>query len=453
MDDLTRRINELSDTRAEFSVLSSIIKKPSLIYALDGLTYKHFHDKTNASIFWAIEKLVSEGATEINPIDVSDVIKSSEAKIQHINDVEFDFITEIFENTEFVPDRTEEAFKIDKRTVQDYALRRSTLQALKKCEGRCFNPDIDNILGDVYDEMEKVSRDYAMVKEVKEFKFKVGELKEKLRRRQKGEIKSISLQIPELEPYVQLEEGELVLVGAEQKVGKSAFLLSAAVHLMEQGKRILIIDSELSDELFYMRMVAHVSGVNFYEVKNGTTDQAKLNRIEAANKKIEGFNFYHEYVPVFDNTEIMMLIKRCHAIQKLDVLIVDYFKNSTDGGAFEVSQAMGRTVDMIKNNICGDLKIPGLGAVQMNPDGSVALSKNIARNTSSLITLERKTPEEIRRQTPSCGNTRLKVVFNRNGEQHNSEEWIDIQYDGNVLNYHQADMQHTELPLSENSPF
>ena len=193
-----------------------------------------------------------------------------------------------------------------------------------------------------------------------------------------------------------------------------------------------------------MRMVAHVSGVDFSEVKNGTDDPEKLKRIEEANNEIETFNFYHEYVPVFDNTEIMMLIKRCNAIEKLDLVVIDYFKNSTEGGAFEVSQAMGRTVDMIKNDICGDMGIPGLGAAQMNPDGSVALSKNIARNTSTLITLERKAPEDIFRDGNSCGNTRLRVVFNRNGEQHNSNEWIDIQYDGNTLNYHQAQNQHRD---------
>ena len=35
-------------------------------------------------------------------------------------------------------------------------------------------------------------------------------------------------------------------------------------------------------------------------------------------------------------------------------------------------------------------------------------------------------------------------MFNRNGEQHNSNEWIDIQYDGNTLNYHQAQNQHRD---------
>lgn len=449
MDEMTRKVDELKDVRAEFAVLSSIIKNPSLIFASEGLTHSHFYDKVNGAIFWAIQKLVTDGAVEIHPIDVVDAIKSSDAKLEKITDVDINDITEIFDGTSLVPERTHEAFNMARKTVQDYALRRTTYQALKKCEGGCFNSDVTNILSTVYDELEKVSRDYAMVKEVKEFKYKVQPLKEKLKRRQNGEIKSISLQIPELDPYVQLEEGELVLVGAEQKVGKSAFLLSASVHLMRQGKRVLIIDSELSDELFYMRMVAHLSGVDFSEVKNGTKDLEKLKKIDRANDEIETFNFYHEYIPVFDNTEIMMLIKRCNAIQRLDVLVIDYFKNSSDGGAFEVSQAMGRTVDMIKNNICGDLKIPGLGAVQMNPDGSVALSKNIARNTSSLITLERKEPEEIRMDGASCGNTRLKVVFNRNGEQHNSEEWIDIQYDGNTLNYHQAKKQHVEQPLAD----
>ncbi len=457
MDDLILRgEKELKNPNAEFAILTSIIKKPSLIFMAEGLTYRQFHDTTNKAIYWAFEKLVSDGSQlDIKPIDISGALSSAEAKTDNILNVDIGIINEIFEGSELLPSRNIEAFNMSKRTVQDLALRRNLLKTLKLCESSCFNNDIVNILGDVYDEIEKVSRNYSMTKEVKEFKYKVKPLREKLAKRQRGEIKSMSMQIPELDKYVQLEEGELVIIGAEQKVGKSAFLLSASVHLMNQGKRILIIDSELSDEIFYMRMVAHISGVTFGEVKNGTKDPERLRKISEANDIIESFSFYHEYLPTFDDTEIMTLVKRCNAIEKLDLLVIDYFKNSSSGNAYEVSQSMGKTVDMIKNDICGGLKIPGLGAVQMNPDGSVALSKNIARNTSSLVTLQRKTNSEIIQDGKSCGNTRMQVKFNRNGEQQTDEEWIDIQYDGNTLNYHQSQNQHVdpESTYGEGAPF
>ena len=50
---------------------------------------------------------------------------------------------------------------------------------------------------------------------------------------------------------------------------------------------------------------------------------------------------------------------------------------------------------MIKNQVCGDMGIAGVGAVQLTESGKVADSARIVRNASTLITIQTKTPEEI----------------------------------------------------------
>lgn len=68
----------------------------------------------------------------------------------------------------------------------------------------------------------------------------------------------------------------------------------------------------------------------------------------------------------------------------LDVLIVDYFKGSGDGDAFDSYQELGRFVDMVKNKICGDMGICGIGAAQATTTGKVADSATISQRISSL---------------------------------------------------------------------
>lgn len=56
----------------------------------------------------------------------------------------------------------------------------------------------------------------------------------------------------------------------------------------------------------------------------------------------------HIYIPMFDQQSIYTAVKKVKHTQGLDVLIVDYFKGSGDGDAFDSYQELGRFVDWIQ---------------------------------------------------------------------------------------------------------
>lgn len=96
-------------------------------------------------------------------------------------------------------------------------------------------------------------------------------------------------------------------------------------------------------------------------------------------------------------------------------------------------------MNMIKNQVCGDMGIAGLGAVQTTATGKVADSARIVRNASTLAIIQSKTPEEIDEDGGlEYGNKKLRVVYNRNGMQMASNEYIDLTFDGNHILYKQA---------------
>ena len=133
--------------------------------------------------------------------------------------------------------------------------------------------------------------------------------------------------------------------------------------------------------------------------------------------------FTHIYIPMFDQQSIYTAVKKVKHTQGLDVLIVDYFKGSGDGDAFDSYQELGRFVDMVKNKICGEMQICGIGA---------------GRNASTIAMIQDKTPDELAADGPECGNKKLCVVLNRNGMQHASGEYIDMAFDGNHISYEEA---------------
>ena len=99
---------------------------------------------------------------------------------------------------------------------------------------------------------------------------------------------------------------------------------------------------------------------------------------------------------------------------------------------------------MVKNKICGDMNIAGIGAAQATSTGKLADSAKIARNASTIIMIQDKTPEEIQQDGARCGNKKLFVKFNRNGAQMNEGEYIDLNFIGDRILYEQA-AQHSPI--------
>ena len=152
-------------------------------------------------------------------------------------------------------------------------------------------------------------------------------------------------------------------------------------------------------------------------------------------------------MPMFDQQSIYTAIKKVNHTQGIDVLIVDYFKGSAEGDAFDSYQELGRFVDLIKNRICGEMNIAGLGAAQATVTGKVADSAKIGRNASTIAMIQDKTPEEIEADGVECGNKKLRVVLNRNGMQMAAGEYIDLQFNGNLIFYEEAKQHIPQMPF------
>ena len=99
---------------------------------------------------------------------------------------------------------------------------------------------------------------------------------------------------------------------------------------------------------------------------------------------------------------------------------------------------------MVKNKICGDTNVAGIGAAQATSTGKLADSAKIARNASTIIMIQDKTPDEIQRDGEECGNKKLIVKFNRNGPQCADDDYIDVNFVGDKILYEEAE-RHSQV--------
>ena len=280
--------------------------------------------------------------------------------------------------------------------------------------------------------------------DVPEFKDVVDELWVEIENHQDGKDAGIPFKFPTLNEYVRIEQGELVVVGAPAKGAKSMFMLNEAVDILNQGKTVFYLDSELSSRLFLCRLVSHLTGIEFSRIRSGRYTKEEDGHIKNAIEWIKAQNLVHMYLPIFDKQTIYTAVKKVsHRFGKLDVLIVDYLKptgSSTD--AYVVYSELGNLTDLIKNEICGKLGIAGLAAAQLTANNKLADSVKISRNASTIIIMTDKTQEEYEEDGEGSGRKKLIVTQNRNGMQHVDGEWINIDFNGNICLLTESKVQH-----------
>ena len=327
--------------------------------------------------------------------------------------------------------------------VYDVAFRREMLSKLGDCRDILLNPESEDTKKQIYKIVDSVMTSYSYGDEIEQYTEVVDKYWNEIVERQATGYAGIPFKFPALNDYVTIEKGELIIFAAQQKVGKSIMLLNCAVDLLNKGYSVLYIDSELSSRLFTARLISHLTGIEYRNLTSGHYEAEDKLKINEAIRWIKSKPMNHIYMPFFSADNIYMAVKQTMHKYPLDVLIVDYFKSTgEEKDAFQTYAAMGKCIDVIKNEVAGNLNIASIGAAQATANNKLADSAKIARNASTIIMIQDKTPEEIEADGQECGNKKMIVTVNRNGMQHASGEYIDLVFDGNKISYEQAQQQH-----------
>jgi transcription elongation factor Elf1 len=91
-----------------------------------------------------------------------------------------------------------------------------------------------------------------------------------------------------------------------------------------------------------------------------------------------------------------------------------------------------------------------LALAQLNRGGDIGDSFKLEQEVSTVINIDKKSDDEILSQGKECGNYKLFVKANRNGNEMDdiTSEWIDLMFRGNVCSFSEA-TQHPQ----DNTPF
>lgn len=442
------KAEDINSLESESGVIATLMKNPDFVFFSEQLQPNHFTNKENKCMYMAIRNIVRDkNIYKIDPYNIISYLKSSK-KTEDIADIlTIDKLNELVEMSEVLARHTKEEYELLTANVLDAAFRRNTYLKLKECEGLCQSESSENIQEKIYKTIDDLMIEYSTAGEVPQFKDVVDGCWDEIKSRQSDGYAGIPFKFKTLNEFATIEAGELFIFAAEAKQGKSMMLLNCAVDLLKQNKAVLYLDSELNTRLFTARLLSHLSGIEYKRLSSGNYSPEEEAKIDEVRRWLKTRKFTHIYIPMFDQQSIYTAVKKVYHTQGIDVLIVDYFKSTGDGDAFSSYQELGRFVDTIKNKICGDMKICGIGAAQATSTGKIADSAKIGRNASTIALIQDKTPEEIETDGEECGNKKLRVVLNRNGMQHSGGEYIDLKFDGNRILYEEAKQHIPQVPF------
>lgn len=435
---------DIKNIESEAGVVASVVLKPELTFYSEALRPNHFSDSQNAYVYYAVCELAKLGIEKIDAYNITNILNSKESTKKQTEVLTIPALTELIDVAKLIARDSVEEYKLLVDNVLNAAFRRDTYTKLVECERLCFNAAETDIEHKIYSTLDNVMMEFSTTNEVPQYKDVVDTLWQEIEARQESGLAGVSFKFPTLNQYATIERGELFIFAAEAKQGKSIMLLNCAADLLAKDKAVLYIDSELNSRMFTCRLISHLTGIEFSRVKSGLYTDIEKQKIDEAIAYMKTRKFTHIYMPMFDIQSIYTAVKKVKHTQGLDVLIVDYFKSASDGNAFDSYQELGRFTDCVKNTLCGDMNIAGIGAAQATSAGKVADSAKIGRNASTIAIIQDKTPEEIEADGIECGNKKLRIVLNRNGAQMAPDQYIDLQFNGNLIRYEEA-KQHTVI--------
>lgn len=440
------KAEDINSLESESGIIATLFHHPEFVFYSEYLLPNHFTNKDNQCVYTAICDLARKGIFTIDPYNIIEDLNSSEATRKFASELSVDKLNELVDMSDVLSRNTVEEYKLLVSNVMDAAFRRDTFQRLKECQALCYDRSEQNVEQKIYDTIDDVMTEFSTANEIPPYKDVIDDCWEEIQSRQGNGFAGIPFKFKTLNEYATIEPGELFIFAAEAKQGKSMMLLNCAIDLLKRDLAVLYLDSELNTRLFTARVLTHLSGVEYKRLTSGNYTDEEAVRIREAKEWMKTRKFTHIYIPMFDQQSIYTAVKKVKHTQGLDVLIVDYFKGSGDGDAFDSYQELGRFVDMVKNQICGDMQICGIGAAQATINGKVADSAKIGRNASTIALIQDKTPEEVEADGAECGNKKLRVILNRNGMQHASGEYIDLQFNGNLVSYEEAKQHIPQTP-------
>jgi len=450
---MSKKVNKLEDLASERAVLAALCQYGLDAYLeVDFIDSRTFTDPMNQLIFDCVYKSISEN-TQVELSSILSAANDLGLEDQLNNKEELGFVRSLFN------------FPIHKNNVGSYAakiaklkLARDLSQTLKACE-----KELGNVTGEE-DVMDIVARIEEPLLEAtgniyQSSSKKTETLGEGLDEYLDFVANNVSdfIGIPSGFPAYDAAIGGgfrrkcVDLIAARPKVGKSMFGDAVALHVAsEENIPVLVLDTEMSKEDHYNRILANLSGVEINRIASGrfTENEIEKEKVYQAAEKLK--NIPYHYISIAgESFENILSQMRKWVYQHVgfdengrtkDCLVVyDYLKLMGSEGinaSMQEYQVLGFQITKL-HNFMVKYDLACLAFVQLNRDGITKESTDVVSGSDRLIWLctsfsifKLKSDEEKAEDGVNNGDRKVVPVVARHGEGLDDGDYISMTMHG-----------------------
>lgn len=435
--EIGNELDKIAKPNVERTILAHCLKNPQTIIEIkdNEVVGNMFLIEANRYIFYAIDYLYSK-KQEPTPLAIMEVLKDKHARK----------VVEDFGGSEYLTILAEQRTNDNSLNIFCEKLK----QAYTRFELYKICDDNKNfLLSDKVEVMNPTEITEGLISRVSDLTNKVQQTKEIYKMGDDAEeVLRDRADNPNTVPGLEVgwnkfdyytnggQPGDLIMVCARAKTGKSTILTNWAVKLAIKDKiPILYFDTEMDKRQQEDRIIAILSGVPHKEIvsgmyvldtENGKAEQ-KIKAVKQAVQELKEGNYYHIYMPNFTIDKVNAIAKKFKMQYGIQAIFFDYLKfpSSQVAGLKSVQewQMLGYIASGLKD-LAGILEIPIYSACQENrsningkkDETNVGGSDRILQLASKLIFLSNKSEEDILKEGEINGNQYLYIAFQRNGE-------------------------------------
>jgi replicative DNA helicase len=246
--------------------------------------------------------------------------------------------------------------------------------------------------------------------------------------------------------FGKIRNGSVHGIFARMKQGKSQLALQLAVRCMYQDVPVLLLDTELGEELQMIRLVAQAARVPYEYIEEGTwvRNADMVKRMAEAEEWVKTKDFMYADISGQSLQEASNCIRkfalkynRNPGITPQCLVLYDYIKLPDIGMLASAAehQILGAVTSRMHDEAL-KLRLPIFVVGQQNRSGeesdsntTIADSDKIGRDLDSMTLIRRKTEREFANDPRENGTHMLKVMDCRSGAGHVGDEYINLHFD------------------------